>query len=223
MRSGLSSVWHDVPRADLRGRLRRPSGALEPIDFQNAIHDFHAIEIAMGLCARDHSAAAKAAPLTPNIKPLPADFSESAKSSCRRKPCIDPNSSSRPPPRHCLPSPFPCRRLLAGDKPKMTVYKSPSCGCCVAWIRHMQEAGYKVETVDQITMVPTKKKARRAQLHVGLPYGGRRRSCDRGPCPRLRGGSASCRKDGNLRHRGARNAGRLTRAWATTHRPAMMS
>ncbi len=46
---------------------------------------------------------------------------------------------------------------FAGDKPKMTVYKSPSCGCCVAWVKHMRKAGYTVETVDKMTMVPTKK------------------------------------------------------------------
>lgn len=30
----------------------------------------------------------------------------------------------------------------------MTVYKSPTCGCCGKWIEHMQAAGFKVRTVD---------------------------------------------------------------------------
>ncbi len=28
------------------------------------------------------------------------------------------------------------------------VYKSATCGCCTAWIRHMEEAGYKVKAQD---------------------------------------------------------------------------
>jgi hypothetical protein len=28
------------------------------------------------------------------------------------------------------------------------VYKSPTCGCCSAWIRHMEEAGFTVQTHD---------------------------------------------------------------------------
>jgi len=43
------------------------------------------------------------------------------------------------------------------DKPKMTVYKSPSCGCCVAWVGHLRDAGYEVEVRNQLTMTPIKK------------------------------------------------------------------
>ena len=32
--------------------------------------------------------------------------------------------------------------------PTVTVYKSPTCGCCVAWVEHLQEHGFPVETVD---------------------------------------------------------------------------
>ncbi|MRI31415.1 metal-binding protein [Endozoicomonas sp. OPT23] len=28
--------------------------------------------------------------------------------------------------------------------PEVTVYKSPSCGCCTAWVKHMEENGFKV-------------------------------------------------------------------------------
>lgn len=28
--------------------------------------------------------------------------------------------------------------------PEVTVYKSPTCGCCSAWIKHMEENGFKV-------------------------------------------------------------------------------
>ena len=30
----------------------------------------------------------------------------------------------------------------------MTVYKSPTCGCCNKWISHMQENGFKIEAID---------------------------------------------------------------------------
>jgi hypothetical protein len=30
----------------------------------------------------------------------------------------------------------------------MTVYKSPTCGCCTAWVEHVQKAGYRVTVRD---------------------------------------------------------------------------
>jgi hypothetical protein len=42
--------------------------------------------------------------------------------------------------------------LLSGvavaDEPKVTVYKSPTCGCCAKWVDHMKENGFDVETVE---------------------------------------------------------------------------
>jgi len=32
--------------------------------------------------------------------------------------------------------------------PAMTVYKSPSCGCCKGWVEHVQAAGFTVEVHD---------------------------------------------------------------------------
>jgi hypothetical protein len=37
-------------------------------------------------------------------------------------------------------------------KPPMTVYKSPTCGCCGGWIDHMRAAGYQIETKDTDAM-----------------------------------------------------------------------
>ncbi|MEM8683381.1 MAG: DUF411 domain-containing protein [Pseudomonadota bacterium] len=31
---------------------------------------------------------------------------------------------------------------------KMTVYKSPTCGCCVDWIKHLEDNGFTVEAFD---------------------------------------------------------------------------
>ena len=33
--------------------------------------------------------------------------------------------------------------------PEMTVYKSPTCGCCSKWVDHVKAAGFTVKTIDQ--------------------------------------------------------------------------
>jgi hypothetical protein len=37
--------------------------------------------------------------------------------------------------------------VLAEDQ-TITVYKSPTCGCCTKWVSHLQEKGFEVETTD---------------------------------------------------------------------------
>ncbi len=32
--------------------------------------------------------------------------------------------------------------------PKMTVYKSPTCGCCAKWVEHMKQAGFDLTVND---------------------------------------------------------------------------
>jgi len=32
--------------------------------------------------------------------------------------------------------------------PTITVYKSPSCGCCKEWVKHVTEAGFAVKVID---------------------------------------------------------------------------
>jgi hypothetical protein len=32
--------------------------------------------------------------------------------------------------------------------PEMTVYKSPTCGCCTSWVEHMQKSEFKVSVVE---------------------------------------------------------------------------
>jgi hypothetical protein len=34
------------------------------------------------------------------------------------------------------------------DLPVVTVYKSPTCGCCQGWVEHMGADGFRVEVVD---------------------------------------------------------------------------
>lgn len=36
----------------------------------------------------------------------------------------------------------------AADAPVLTVYKSPTCGCCSTWAQAMERDGFRVETVD---------------------------------------------------------------------------
>lgn len=38
----------------------------------------------------------------------------------------------------------------------LVVYKSPTCGCCSAWVEHVQEAGFEVEVHDVPNVQPVK-------------------------------------------------------------------
>lgn len=42
-------------------------------------------------------------------------------------------------------------------KPAMTVYKSPTCGCCSKWIQHMRDEGFEVKSTDVPDVNPIKK------------------------------------------------------------------
>lgn len=46
----------------------------------------------------------------------------------------------------------------------MVVHKSPSCGCCGAWVEHMRQAGFQVEVRDTANLEPVK-------ARLGVPYG----------------------------------------------------
>ena len=49
----------------------------------------------------------------------------------------------------------PARALLAASqKPRLTVWKSPSCGCCKEWVKHMEKAGFEVVTTFQPARPP---------------------------------------------------------------------
>jgi hypothetical protein len=43
-------------------------------------------------------------------------------------------------------------------EPEMTVYKSPTCGCCGKWITHMEENGFQIKAVDVLEMNIVKEK-----------------------------------------------------------------
>jgi len=44
-----------------------------------------------------------------------------------------------------------------GQAAEVTVYKSPSCGCCGKWVEHMREAGYSVEGRQSQDLQPLKR------------------------------------------------------------------
>ncbi|MGY0219598.1 DUF411 domain-containing protein [Endozoicomonadaceae bacterium StTr2] len=54
--------------------------------------------------------------------------------------------------------------FAAQSLPTITVFKSPTCGCCTGWVKHLEENGFKVKSfnVDDVTVY--KKEA-------DLPYG----------------------------------------------------
>jgi hypothetical protein len=47
--------------------------------------------------------------------------------------------------------------------PVMVVHKTPWCGCCGAWVEHMQHAGFEVEVHDMDDLGPIKER-------LGVPY-----------------------------------------------------
>jgi len=47
---------------------------------------------------------------------------------------------------------------------EVTVYKSPTCGCCTKWVKHMEASGFTVEARDVADVNPYKQK-------LGLPLG----------------------------------------------------
>ena len=43
-----------------------------------------------------------------------------------------------------------------GPPVRMVVYKTPTCGCCRAWVEHVQAAGFQVEVHDTADVAPVK-------------------------------------------------------------------
>jgi hypothetical protein len=60
-------------------------------------------------------------------------------------------------------------------RPVVEVYKSPTCGCCALWVKHLQQNGFdaKVTDVEDITQVKTKNNvpARAQSCHTAVVNG----------------------------------------------------
>ncbi len=53
---------------------------------------------------------------------------------------------------------LPAGSLAAAAKPKMTTYRSPTCGCCIKWIDAARRAGYEVTVVEVDDLMAVKAK-----------------------------------------------------------------
>lgn len=59
---------------------------------------------------------------------------------------------------------IPVARSQNAALPNVVVHKSPSCGCCGAWVEHMRDAGFPVEVRNADNLEPVKSR-------LGVPYG----------------------------------------------------
>lgn len=50
-------------------------------------------------------------------------------------------------------------QALAGEAPVIRVVKSPTCGCCSAWIKHLEAEGFWVDAQNTDDMTPIKNAA----------------------------------------------------------------
>jgi len=48
---------------------------------------------------------------------------------------------------------------IAQRKTQVTVYKSPACGCCGDWVKHMRANGFGVEVIDVQDVTPYRHRA----------------------------------------------------------------
>ena len=51
---------------------------------------------------------------------------------------------------------FSTTALAAGAAQSIHVYKSPTCGCCTDWVKHLEENGFEVEVTETNNLNPIK-------------------------------------------------------------------
>lgn len=54
--------------------------------------------------------------------------------------------------------------VSAAGLPLALVHKSPSCGCCGLWVKHLEDSGFQVEVRNSDDVNPVKQR-------LGVPYG----------------------------------------------------
>lgn len=54
--------------------------------------------------------------------------------------------------------------VAAAAAPAVVVNKTPTCGCCGVWVKHLQAAGFTVKVNDLENLAPIKER-------VGVPFG----------------------------------------------------
>ena len=50
----------------------------------------------------------------------------------------------------------PASVVAPADAPTVTVYKSPTCGCCSMWVEHLEASGFEVNAIDRDDMAAVK-------------------------------------------------------------------
>jgi len=48
---------------------------------------------------------------------------------------------------------------LAQRRTPVTIYKSPACGCCGEWVKHMEANGFDVEVRDVVDVTPFRRRS----------------------------------------------------------------
>ncbi len=49
---------------------------------------------------------------------------------------------------------------IGADGPTVEVWKTPSCGCCKVWVRHLETAGFQVKVTEMQDLTPIKRQFR---------------------------------------------------------------
>lgn len=57
-------------------------------------------------------------------------------------------------------------RPVTDSAPLVTVYKSPTCTCCTAWVDHMKESGFRVVSIDTSNLDAIKRRYGIAPEHA---------------------------------------------------------
>lgn len=65
--------------------------------------------------------------------------------------------------------------LQAAPAPLMTVYKTPTCGCCAKWVEQVKAAGFRVKVIEVPSTATARQtagiKEKYASCHTGLING----------------------------------------------------
>lgn len=58
----------------------------------------------------------------------------------------------------CTAEPVAEQPVAMAEKPTITVYHDPNCGCCTNWMAYLEEAGYPLEIIETPNSTPLKER-----------------------------------------------------------------
>lgn len=91
-----------------------------------------------------------------------------AAGACARTPAPAPADATPPQQQAAAQPPAQARDAAPAVRntplPLLVVHKSPTCGCCQAWVEHMRTAGFEVDVREADNLEPVKSR-------VGVPLG----------------------------------------------------